>query len=223
MSSIPIFRDRTDAGEKLAEVIFSDFCQINLTTEWTIKPIVYALPRGGLPVAVPVARRLGCPLSVVVAKKITLPDNPELALGAVTANGCIVWSKYKPRNLWVQHHIIDKAHQKAQNQLESLGAGKPKVSPLGKIVILVDDGIATGMTMVAAVKSIKLEKPNAIWISVPVAPPELSKSLAECCDRLIVLETPHPFLSVSRFYAEFSQVDTEVAFACLKQQSEWLS
>lgn len=222
MSYIPMFRDRTDAGEKLAEVIFSDFCQMNLTTEWVIKPIVYALPRGGLPVAVPVARRLGCPLSVVVAKKITLPSNPELALGAVTANGCIIWSKQKPRNLRVQHYIIQQAQQKAQNQLESLGAGKPKVSPQGKLVILVDDGIATGMTMLAALKSIKLQKPNAVWICVPVAPPELLESLAECCDRLIVLETPQPFLSVSRFYAEFTQVETESAFACLQQQAEWL-
>ena len=223
MSSIPMFRDRTDAGENLAEVIFSDFCQMNLTTEWEIQPIVYGLPRGGLPVAVPIAHRLGCPLSVVVAKKITLPDNPELALGAVTANGCIVWSKQKPRNLRVQHHIIQQAQQKAQNQLEILGAGKPKVSPQGKLVILVDDGIATGMTMVAALKSIKLERPNAVWISVPVAPPELIESLRKCCDRLIVLETPHPFLSVSRFYAEFTQVETEIAVACLQQQSQWLS
>lgn len=223
MSSIPMFRDRTDAGEKLAEVIFSDFCQMNLTIEWAIEPIVYALPRGGLPVGLPVARRLGCPLSVVVAKKITLPDNPELALGAVTADGCIVWSKQKPRSLRVQHTLISQAREKAQAQLDSLEVGKPESSGKGRLVILVDDGIATGMTMMAALKSIKLEKPNAVWICVPVAPPELIESLGECCDRLIVLETPHPFLSVSRFYTEFTQVETEIALACLQQQSEWLS
>lgn len=222
MSSIPIFRDRTDAGEKLAEVIFSDFCQMNLTTEWMIKPIVYGLPRGGLPVAVTIARRLGCPLSVVVAKKITLPDNPELALGAVTADGCIVWSRHKPRNLQVQQTMIERAREKAQSQLECLSDGKPEVIPLGRLVILVDDGIATGMTMLAALKSIRLQKPNAVWICVPVAPPELVKSLRESSDRLIVLETPQPFLSVSRFYAEFTQVETEVALTCLQQQTEWL-
>ncbi|MGD1805366.1 phosphoribosyltransferase [Dapis sp. BLCC M126] len=222
MSSIHIFRDRTDAGKKLAEVIFSDFCHKKLTTDWELKPIVYALPRGGLPVAVPVARRLGCPLSVVVAKKITLPSNPELALGAVTANGCLVWSKQKPRSLRVQYALIEKAQQRALSQLEKLSLGKPEISSLDRLVILVDDGIATGMTMVAALKSIQLQKPHAVWICVPVAPPELLQDLRDCCDRLIVLETPHPFLNVSRFYSKFTQVETEVALACLQQQAEWL-
>ncbi len=222
MSSIHIFRDRADAGTKLAEVIFSNFCHEKLTTDSEFNPIVYALPRGGLPVAVPVARRLGCPLSVVVAKKITLPSNPELALGAITADGCIVWSKQKPRSLRVQSALIQKAQQKALYQLEKLSVGKPEISSLDKLAILVDDGIATGMTMIAAVKSIQLQKPNAVWICVPVAPPELLPDLRECCDRLIVLKTPRPFLSVSRFYTEFTQVETEVALACLQQQTEWL-
>ena len=222
MSSIHIFRDRTDAGTKLAEVIFSDFCHEKLTINWQLNPIVYALPRGGLPVGVPVARRLGCPLSVVVAKKITLPSNPELALGAVTADGCVVWSKQQPRSLEVQSALIEKAQQKALSQLEKLSVGKPEISSLGRLAILVDDGIATGMTMIAAVKSIRLQKPNAVWICVPVAPPELVQNLRECCDRLIVLDTPRPFLSVSRFYTEFTQVETEVALICLQQQAEWL-
>ena len=222
MSSIHIFHDRADAGEKLAKVIFSDFCHEKLTRDWPLNPIVYALPRGGLPVAVPVARRLSCPLSVVVAKKITLPSNPELALGAVTADGCIVWSKQKPRSLRVQYALIEKAQQKALSQLEKLSAGKAEISSLDRLVILVDDGIATGMTMIAAVKSIQLQKPNAVWICVPVAPPELLQPLRKCCDRLIVLETPYPFMSVSRFYTEFTQVETEVALACLQQQAEWL-
>ena len=222
MPSIHMFHDRTDAGNKLAEVIFSDFCHENLTTNWELNPIVYALPRGGLPVAVPVARRLGCPLSVVVAKKITLPSNPELALGAVTADGCLVWSKHKPGSLQVQYALIEKAQQKALSLLEKLSLGKPEISSLNRLVIFVDDGIATGMTMIAAVKSIKLQKPNAIWICVPVAPSELLQNLRKCCDRLIILETPHPFLSVSRFYSKFTQVETEVALACLQQQTEWL-
>ncbi|MEB3339727.1 phosphoribosyltransferase family protein [Okeania sp.] len=222
MSSIHIFSDRADAGEKLAEVVFTEFCHQQLTRDWPLKPIVYALPRGGLPVAVPVARRLGCPLNVVVAKKITLPSNPELALGAVTVDGCLVWSKQKPHSLGVQYSLIEKAQQKAFSQLEKLSSGKPRVSCLDRLVILVDDGIATGMTMVAAAKSIQLQKPNAIWICVPLAPQELLAALRECCDRLIVLESPHPFLSVGRFYYEFTQVETEVALTCLQQQREWL-
>jgi len=221
MSFIHIFHDRADAGEKLAKVIFSDFCHEQLTTDWPLNPIVYALPRG-LPVAVPVARRLRCPLSVVVAKKITFPSNPELALGALTADGCIVWSRQKPQSLRLQCALMEKAQQKALFQLKKLSAGKAEISSLGKLVILVDDGIATGMTMVAAVKSIQLQKPNAVWICVPVAPPDLLQPLRECCDRLIVLETPRPFMSVSRFYTKFTQVETEVALASLQQQEEWL-
>ena len=158
MSSIHIFHDRTDAGTKLAEVIFSSFGDENLTRNWQLNPIVYALPRGGLPVAVPVARRLGCPLSVVVAKKITLPSNPELALGAITADGCLVWSKYKPRSLEVQYTLIQKTQQRALSQLEKLSVGQPGISSLDRLVILIDDGIATGMTMIAAIKSIQLQK-----------------------------------------------------------------
>lgn len=222
MSSIHIFHDRTDAGTKLAEVIFSSFGDENLTRNWQLNPIVYALPRGGLPVAVPVARRLGCPLSVVVAKKITLPSNPELALGAITADGCLVWSKYKPRSLEVQYTLIQKTQQRALSQLEKLSVGQPGISSLDRLVILIDDGIATGMTMIAAIKSIQLQKPNTVWICVPVAPRQLLEELRQFCDRLIVLETPCPFVSVSRFYGKFTQVKTEAALACLQQQMEWL-
>lgn len=219
----PLFDDRADAGEKLAEAIFSEIAKFNQTAQEEAKPIVYGLPRGGLPIALPIARRLRCPLDVVVAKKITRPDNLELAIGAVTADGHVLWSKQKPRNFRLQNTALEKAQQKAQAQLVDFSAARPTVDPKGALAILVDDGIATGMTMMAAAQALRLQQPAAVWICVPLAPPEVMISLQQEADRAIVLETPDPFFSVSNFYREFPQVETEIAIACLQQQTEWLS
>jgi predicted phosphoribosyltransferase len=219
MLSIPFFDDRTDAGEKLAAAVLAELAKLNLTTQKAVKPIVYALPRGGLPVAVPVARLLGCPLDVVVAKKITRPDNLELAIGAVTADGHVVWQKQQ--NLGWQKSALDRAQDNAQSLLADLSPGRPNVSAAGALAILVDDGIATGMTMAVAAKALRAQKPLALWICVPVAPADLMGFLAG--DRAIVLETPDPFYSVSRFYAQFPQVETAEALVCLQRQIEWRS
>ena len=221
MLSIPFFDDRTDAGEKLAAAVLAELAKLNLTTQKAVKPIVYALPRGGLPVAVPVARLLGCPLDVVVAKKITRPDNLELAIGAVTADGHVVWQKQKQQNLGWQKSALDRAQDNAQSLLADLSPGRPNVSAAGALAILVDDGIATGMTMAVAAKALRVQKPLALWICVPVAPADLMGFLAG--DRAIVLETPDPFYSVSRFYAQFPQVETAEALVCLQRQIEWRS
>jgi hypothetical protein len=119
MFSNPFFDDRADAGEKLAEAVADELGKLNLTAREAVKPIVYALPRGGLPIAVPVARRLGCALDVVVAKKITRPDNLELAIGAATADGHVLWQKQKQQNLRLQKSAL----QQAQNSAQSLFDG----------------------------------------------------------------------------------------------------
>lgn len=222
MLSIPFFDDRADAGEKLAVAVFAELEKLNLTASDDVKPIVYALPRGGLPIAVPIARLLGCALDVVVAKKITRPDNLEYAIGAATADGEVVWQQ-KPRNVSFQTLALQQALDRAQSLLADLSPGRPNVSAAGALAILVDDGIATGMTMAVAAKALRAQQPAALWICVPVAPPDLVEFLEEMSDRAIVLETPDPFYSVSRFYGEFPQVETEVALACLRQQTEWRS
>lgn len=223
MFSNPLFDNRADAGERLAAAVFAELGKLNLTAPEAVKPIVYALPRGGLPIAVPIARLLGCPLDVVVAKKITRPDNPEYALGAVTADGHVIWQKQKPRNFRFQTLALQQAQDKAQSLLADLDPGCPNVSAAGALAILVDDGIATGMTMAVAAKALRAQQPAALWICVPVAPQDLLEFLEEMCDRAIVLETPDPFYSVSRFYGEFPQVETEEVLRCLRQQSEWRS
>ncbi len=225
MSSYPLFRDRTDAGEHLAQEIHRSLLQTVGESGISALPIVYALPRGGIAVAAPVARLLNCPLDIVVAKKISHPKNPELAIGAVAADGNVLWAKETPfriQNSREGEAALTEAFNKAQSQLVQLTPACPQVNPQGAIAILVDDGIATGMTMAVAAQALRAKQPAAVWLCTPVAPPSLLPWLRQWGDRLIVLETPESFFSVSRFYAEFPQVEIESAFASLKQQNEWL-
>ncbi|KOR34112.1 MULTISPECIES: phosphoribosyltransferase [Planktothricoides] len=237
MSSIPIFRDsfrdsfasRAEAGKQLAAAIVAELTQLRSECRGDpaiaqAKPIVYALPRGGLPVAVPIAEQLQCPLDIVVAKKITTVFNPELAIGALTPDGEIVWGHQEMGSSIYNGRIREKdvhhAQAKAEAQLAQLSKFRPHVSPEGKIAILVDDGIATGMTMAVAAKAMQAQKPAQVWIAVPVAPLQLMSSLEEWCDRAIVLATPDPFISVSRFYVDFPQVDLSEAQAYLEKYNQ---
>lgn len=219
MSSAPLFSDRADAGEQLAKLLLTLLTEQEAIAGVTASPIVYALPRGGIPVAAPVARRLGCPLDIIVSKKITTPQNPELALGAVTSNGHVLWSRQKlfakANSNWRQI-ALEQAQQKAQSQLAELAIGCPQVNPQGKLALLVDDGIATGMTIAAASQALKNHYPAGVWICAPVAPAGLSSWLNQWCDRLIILHTPDLFLSVSRFYTTFPQVKTQEALSYLQ-------
>ncbi len=257
------FADRQDAGQQLAEVVAVQIAQLHQAGGAPPSTIAYALPRGGLPVAVPIARTLGCPLDVVVAKKITKPSNRELAIGAVTACGQVIWSTQNviddlPKLSQAVPPLeegglggIDEpslretqqlqAQEKAVSQLAQLASNRPAVSldtgeillnhsplpkkelnPTGAIALLVDDGIATGMTMAVAIKALRLQDPAQIWICAPVAPKSLLEELYGWGDRVIVLATPELFGSVSRFYGSFRQVQISEALACLEQQLDWL-
>jgi predicted phosphoribosyltransferase len=225
MSSGPLFNDRADAGEQLAQSLLTQITQLQ-EAGFSASPIVYALPRGGIPVAAPVARQLGCPLDIVVAKKISTPQNPELAIGAVTSEGNVLWARQrlfgkKNSSLW--ESALRQAQEKAQAQLEQLSIGCSRVNPQGALALLIDDGIATGMTMAAAAQAVKAHEPAQLWICAPVAPAELMKWLQEWCDRVVILETPENFLSVSRFYANFPQVETEEALIYLQQHNSPLT
>ncbi len=221
MSSAPLFSDRADAGEQLAQSLLTQVNQLQATGV-TAEPIVYALPRGGIPVAAPVARHLDCPLDIVVAKKISTPQNPELAIGAVTSEGQVLWARHRllgKKNANLLETSLHHAREKARDQLAQLSVGRPEVNPQGALALLIDDGIATGMTMVAATQALKAQNPAQVWICAPVAPPSLMKWLSQWCDRLVILETPDPFMSVSRFYGKFPQVETEEALVYLQQHN----
>lgn len=216
MSHLPLFRDRKDAGQQLAQAVQSTLAELDLDAA----PIVYALPRGGLPVAAPVAQLLNCPLDVIVSKKVTRPDNPELAIGAVTANGHVMRSRHEAFTLWKSgswRTALEQAQIKAQTQLSQLNPSRPQTNPQGAIVVLIDDGIATGMTMAVAARALYAKRPACLLICAPVAPQRLLTLLKQWSDRVVVIETPASFISVSRFYQDFPQVTMAEAIACLEE------
>jgi putative phosphoribosyl transferase len=223
MSHTPLFADRTHAGELLARVIHDVLTQQTIASGVKPLPIVYALPRGGIPVAAPIARLLNCPLTIIVAKKISHPENPELAIGAVTTCGNVIWTDQKLFRSKYDARLREVALNQAINQAKSLEAqlipACPQVDTENATVILVDDGIATGMTMAVAATAIKALSPAAVWLCSPVAPKKLLPWLERWGDRTIVLQTPEPFWSVSNFYAQFPQVDTLEVLKYLQQEN----
>jgi len=217
VSDVTPYKNRLSAGEQLAEAVATALGGVEAAVR------VVALPRGGIPVAVPLAQRLNCPLEVLAAKKIALPSNPELALGAVTPDGTTVWgqtSLLEESNQQALTQAREKALQSAIAQQEKFNPHCPSASIENSIVIIVDDGIATGMTMLSAVKALRDKKPAQVWMAAPVAPLEMKPQLEQSCDRAIILQTPDPFWNVGRFYKEFPQVSTEEAIAQLKEQAK---
>jgi predicted phosphoribosyltransferase len=218
MGQSPLFHDRHAAGVQLAQAVCAELEQLGSSA----LPIVYALPRGGLPVALPIAQALNCPLDVIVAKKVTRPENPELAIGAVTADGHILRSRQEAFTLWQDGSwriALQQAQAKAKEQLEQFAALRPPVNPEGAIVVLVDDGIATGMTMAVAARALRIKQPAYLLLCAPVAPLKMIDLLQQWSDRVIVLTAPATFSSVSRFYAEFPQVSMAEAIDCLVRQN----
>lgn len=221
MSSAPLFSDRADAGEQLAQSLFNCVNELN-ASGIHLSPIVYALPRGGIPIAVPVARQLNCPVDIVVAKKIATPQNPELAIGAVTSEGQVLWMRQQrlgKKKSRIRELALYQAREKAKAQLAQLSVGCPQTNPQNALALIIDDGIATGMTMAAATQALKVRNPAQVWICTPVAPGSLMNWLAQWCDRVVALKTPEPFFSVSRFYQTFPQVPTEEALINLKEHN----
>ncbi|MEM7554827.1 MAG: phosphoribosyltransferase [Cyanobacteria bacterium P01_A01_bin.84] len=241
MPCAPLFSNRIDAGEKIAQAVYRLF-----TEEFSIHssfplPVVYALPRGGIPVAVAVAKTLCCPLNIVVAKKISHPEHPELAIGAVNVYGDVIWTKNLTKNLTKKKlfsdgeaeakfgscsssektKAIEKAIEKATEKVKLLekqfSPACPQVDVKDAIVILVDDGIATGMTIMVAANALRKLLPAQIWLCTPVAPLRLLPYLRQYVNRLIILETPEYFASVSDFYVNFHQVETKEALLYLRE------
>ncbi len=213
MLDTPLYQDRWSAGEALAEQVAASLEDKNVVVR------VYALPRGGIPVAFPIAQKLECPLEVLAAKKITLPPQSELALGAVTPDGTTVWADFLPRKQYNQQEL-EQARREAESsaiaQQEEFNPYCPSAPVENAIVILVDDGIATGMTMLTAVEALRKQQPAQIWIATPVAPPEVKKQFEQVCDQVIICHTPDPFLSVGRFYAKFPQTSTQEVISYLQ-------
>jgi erythromycin esterase-like protein/adenine/guanine phosphoribosyltransferase-like PRPP-binding protein len=177
--------------------------------------LVLALPRGGVPVAYEVARALGAPLDVFLVRKLGVPGYEELAMGAVATGGVRVLNEEVVEGLRIPDHVIDAVAAEEQRELARrervYRGGRPAPDVRGRTVILVDDGLATGATMHAAVKALRRQQPARIVVAVPTASPETCEALRAEVDDVICAITPEPFLAVGRWYEDFSQTtDQEV-------------
>lgn len=206
-----IFKDRLDAGAKLAESLKE--CKGNPET------LILGLARGGVVLAAEISRLLDLPFDLVMTRKIGAPFNPELAIGAITETGKGYFNERLIQMLGVSHAQVDEAVQtekeEAKRRLALYRKERPAPSLNGKIVILVDDGIATGATMMAAALSAQSSGAKKIVVAVPVAPPSSLEFLDPAVDQIICLNPTEDLMAVSQFYEEFSQVDDAEILALL--------
>lgn len=208
-----LFRDRTDAAKQLAERLY---WLKNEIQENKSSVVIVAVPRGGVVIGNIIASQLGAKLDLVVSRKIGAPFNPELAIGAVMPDGSYFLNDVAEMMNVSQDYIesqIEKEVKEIDRRLIEFRGDREYYNELeDKIVVLVDDGIATGATILASAKWIK-DKHNCkqLIIAVPLAPGEILEDLTRVADKVIVLHTPEPFGAVGRFYHDFNQVsDDEV-------------
>ena len=197
-----MFRDRLEAGERLAEVL-SDYRGEQVA--------VIAIPRGGVEVGYVIAERFDSPLEVTVPRKIGSPMDPELAVGAVAEDGTIYVEEDVVRMLGVREDWIrveaERELQEVRRRLELYRGGKPLPELREYVVLLVDDGIATGATIIATARFLRKLNPRRLVIAAPVAPPEVLPKLSREADDVRCVETPTPFFAIGQFYQDFSQLD----------------
>jgi putative phosphoribosyl transferase len=212
----PVFRDRADAGRRLAE---------RLAEEALVAPVVFGLPRGGLPVAREIAKVLKAPLGLVLVRKIGAPGQPELALGAVV-NGAApetVWNARLLAGFGLTEADMEPARQAQLAEIArrraAYGSGDAPEDLSGRTAVLVDDGVATGATMRAAIRALRRRGPAAIVLAVPVAAASTLAALAAEADGAVCLETPADFYAVGAAYRDFTQVEDAEVTAILAEHA----
>jgi len=200
-----IFQDRTDAGQELAARL----------TKYANRPdvLVLALPRGGVPVAYEVAKKIGAPLDVFLVRKLGVPGHEELAMGAIASGGVRVINEDVVRFLNIPDEVIDAVAADEQQELERRGSvyrdERPPPDVKGRVVILIDDGLATGSTMRAAAAALRKQGPARIVVAVPVSAPETCNEFRSEVDEIVCAVTPEPFRGVGLWYKDFSQTTDE--------------
>jgi predicted phosphoribosyltransferase len=199
------FVDRKQAGRRLAAELAPYAGRPNL--------LVLALPRGGVPVAFEVAEALDAPLDVFLVRKLGVPGHEELAMGAIASGGIRVLNPDVLKMIPVPAEAIDAVAEREERELErrerAYRDDRPEPEVRGRSVILVDDGLATGSTMRAAVAALKTEHPERLVVAVPVAAPETCQALREEVDDMVCAITPEPFHAVGLWYEDFSQTTDE--------------
>lgn len=209
-----MFRDREDAARQLA----------NRLKDWKGKhPLVLAIPRGAVPMGAIVAEALEGDLDVVLVHKLGAPGNPEFAIGAVDEAGTIHVAPHAE----ISGASDDQIEAEAREQLETLRKRRAQYTPVrpplsarGRVVIVVDDGVATGATVMAALDAIRQQKPERIILAIGVAPPDTLERLRGKADEVVCLMVPSAFWAVGQFFADFRQVEDEEAVEVLRRFAE---
>jgi len=211
-----MLKDRVDGGKKLAERVLHYSGEPGL--------VVLGLPRGGVVTAYEIAQALDAPMDIVVTRKIGAPFNPELAVGAVTADGTVLYNEEVMRTLNVPIDVVDdKAEEEKKEAMRRVDLYRGDRAPLDlkdKTVILVDDGVATGMTMKAAIMSVRLRGAKKIIVAVPVLPSDTYEALKEMVDDVQYVLMPEMFYSISQFYELFPQISDEEVIALVDKSKK---
>jgi predicted phosphoribosyltransferase len=203
------FIDREDAARQLAHAL----------RRYAGKhPLVLAVPRGAVPMGATIAEALGAEFDIVLVRKLGAPGNPELAIGAVDESG---WTYLTPHAAMSGADSVYVDRERA-SQLETLRRrramytpGREAASAAGRLVIVVDDGLATGASMIAALHAVREQKPSLLVCAVPVAPPQTLERLRPYADEVVCLQSPPAFRAVGEFYGDFPQVEDKQVIACL--------
>ena len=207
-----IFRDREDAGLRLAE---------RLLRYREENPVVMALPRGGVPVGAEISRALNAPLDVVVARKLGAPGQPELAIGAVAPGGVQLINERVVRWLGIPEGWIEQAAEKelaeVQRRMQRFREGRPAPEVGDRTAILVDDGIATGMTASAAIRATRAAEPRRVVLAVPICAKETAEKLSREVDELVCLKMPEDLWAIGLWYRDFHQIPDEEVIDLLEK------
>lgn len=206
-----LFKNRTEAGQKLAELL-SDYASQDV--------VVYALPRGGVVLGAEIARAINAPLDLIITRKIGHPSNPEYAVCALAEDGAPICNQSELERLG--HHWLEEEKHKAREEIqrrrkEYLGDTTQKEIK-GKTAIIVDDGIATGLTMIASIEEMKIHEPKEIVVAIPIVPYLTSLKLEGMVDKVVCVEATRDFLgAVGAYYEDFTQVEDEEVKRILKE------
>ena len=202
-----MFKDRSDAGKKLAEA---------LVAYKDKKVLVLALPRGGVPVGYEIARALRCPLDTIVARKVGAPDNPEYAVGAIAPGGVLVIDE----PVGGIESVIAEETKEMERRMEKYKSGSYAGNVKPETIIIVDDGVATGKTALAAIRSALAANPKAkVIFAAPVGAPDAVARITQEADKVICLETPEEFMAVGEWYGSFPQLSDEAVIWYLEKAS----
>jgi putative phosphoribosyl transferase len=207
-----MFHNREDAGRQLAA---------KFKGRVLLDPLVLAIPRGGIVTGAILAKELDAELDVVLSRKLRAPGQPELAIGAIAEDGQVYLNHHAEKFLDALKEYLEQERQRQLGEIarrrDLFRAARPQARISGRTVIVADDGIATGSTMIAALQAVRAQKPHELIVAVPVASPERLQEVRRWCDEAFCLLSPVTFWAVGQFYADFSQVEDDQVVEILRQ------